>query len=184
MLHGWGANCRDLAPLASMMKIPDCQFIFPDAPFPHPQVPGGKAWYALETQEYRGLAESRQILDAWLQSLPETTGIPLDRTVLAGFSQGGAMTLDVGLNLSLAGLCVMSGYLHSQPQAQNLPLPPVSIVHGKQDPVVPIAAARQTKDALTAIGAKVLYREFDMGHEISLEALSIIESFILQCFSG
>lgn len=184
MLHGWGANARDLAPLASMLKLPDCQFIFSDAPFPHPQVPGGKAWYALETQDYQGLSKSRQILFDWLESLEDLTGISLDRTILAGFSQGGAMALDVGLNLPLAGLCIMSGYLHFQPQARDFPFPPVSIVHGKQDPVVPISAARQTRDALTALGVEVQYQEFDMGHEISLEALSIIESFILQCFSG
>ncbi|MGH2416207.1 MAG: alpha/beta hydrolase, partial [Microcystaceae cyanobacterium] len=123
-LHGWGANGQDLVPLASMFNLPDYQFLFPDAPFLHSQVPGGKAWYSLDASDYYGLSESRQILRDWLLSLERTTGIPLSRTILSGFSQGGAMTLDVGLTLPLAGLCSLSGYLHAKPQALAHTFPP------------------------------------------------------------
>ncbi|AFY79405.1 putative esterase [Pleurocapsa sp. PCC 7327] len=178
-LHGWGADARDLAPLASMFNLPDYQFLFPNAPFPHPQVPGGKAWYALETEDYAGILESRQMLFDWLVSLESETGVPLERTILSGFSQGGAMILDIGLNLPVAGLCSMSGYLHAKPQASNSPLPPILIVHGRQDPVVPVQAARQARDELTAIGATVEYHEFDMGHEIRPAVLDLLQQFIL-----
>ncbi|MGK7874302.1 MAG: alpha/beta hydrolase [Xenococcaceae cyanobacterium] len=177
-LHGWGANSQDLAPLASMFNLPDYQFIFPNAPFPHPQVPWGRAWYSLETSDYHGLSESRQILLDWLLSLESTTGVPLSHTILSGFSQGGAMTLDVGLNLPLAGLCSLSGYLHSKPQATSSTFPPVLIVHGKQDPVVPLKAAQQARDELTALGVAVEYKEFDMGHEIQPAVLALVRSFI------
>lgn len=180
-LHGWGANARDLAPLTAMFALPDYQFIFPNAPFPHPQVPGGMAWYALETNEYQGLTESRQMLLEWLLSLESMTGVSLNRTFLSGFSQGGAMTLDVGLSLPLAGLCCLSGYLHIEPQASDSALPPVLIVHGKQDSVVPVKAAQQAKEKLTALGAKVEYREFDIGHEISPDVLELMQKFILGC---
>ena len=180
MLHGWGANYQDLAPLASMFKLSGFAYVFPNAPFEHPQVPEGRAWYALETKEYNGLTESKQLLRDWLLSLPDSTGIPLEKTIMTGFSQGGAMTLDIGLTLPLAGLCSLSGYLHYQPQKQNeqVKLPPVLIVHGTQDPVVPIEAAQQAKDKLTAIGVEVKYQEFTMGHEIQLPVLSLLEEFI------
>jgi phospholipase/carboxylesterase len=113
-LHGWGANGADLAPLATIYEIPACYYLFPTAPFDHLEVRGGKAWYALETKAYEGLAQSRQQLQDWLRSLADLTGVPLSRTVLGGFSQGGAMTLDVGLGLPLAGLICLSGYLHFQ----------------------------------------------------------------------
>lgn len=178
MLHGWGANAEDLAPLASMLSLPNYQFIFPNAPFPHPQVPGGLAWYELETEEHKGLSESRELLTNWLLSLEEITKIPLSRTILSGFSQGGAMSLDVGLNLPLAGICSLSGYLHFQPKKLEVSLPPILMIHGKQDFVVPIEMAHQAKEELTSINAQVEYHEFNMGHEIPANILPIMEHFI------
>jgi phospholipase/carboxylesterase len=175
MLHGWGANAEDLKPLASPLNLPHCQYLFPNAPFPHPQVPWGRAWYDLDSNNYQGLVESRQLLKNWLQSLPKTTGIELEKTILVGFSQGGAMALDVGLQLPLAGLCSLSGYLHSHPAPNRKNYPPLAIVHGKQDPVVPLKAARIARDELMAAGVKVLYR----GHEINIETIAIVREFIL-----
>jgi phospholipase/carboxylesterase len=179
-LHGWGANLHDLAPLAEAMNLPNFQFLFPDAPFPHPHVPGGKMWYDLESQNYQGLEESRQMLIDWLNSLEDTTGIGRSQTILSGFSQGGAMTLDVGVALPLAGLVSMSGYLHSKLQPipkESLPL--ISILHGKHDPIVPIAAAQKARDTLTALGIDVKYQEFDMAHEIKPEVLTVVRNFVL-----
>ena len=151
--------------------------VFPNAPFPHYQVPGGRAWYALEQQGYPGLPESRQILIDWLRSLEATTQIPLSRTVLAGFSQGGAMTLDVGLQLPVAKLCSLSGYLHSSPHRSENP-PSTLLIHGRQDTIVPLSAARQAKQQLEAVGGSVDYQEFEMGHEISPEALEVFQAFL------
>jgi len=180
LLHGWGADANDLVPLAQVFDLPHYQCLFPNAPFPHPEVPSGLAWYALETPDYYGLAESRQQLRDWLLSLEDQTGVPLSHTVLGGFSQGGAMTLDVGLELPLAGLFSLSGYLHFQPHALTTPIPPILMVHGKQDFVVPIEAARQTRDALNRINAKIEYHEFNMGHEIPQIVLNLVEKFIKQ----
>lgn len=188
-LHGWGANARDLATLAPYMDLADTQMIFPDAPFPHPYAPGGKMWYGFpanfsfqNTPEFGQnveLVESRQHLIAWIEGLDAQTGIPLQRTVLAGFSQGGAMTLDIGFGLPLAGLVVMSGYLHAPLSIRpDQPTSPVFMVHGRQDPVVPLAAAQQARDALNAAGVAVDYQEFNMGHEIQPMALAQIRSFV------
>lgn len=179
VLHGWGANAQDLASLAPMFNLPDYRMVFPNAPFPNPHAPGGKAWYDLENRDFSGLTESRQLLTNWLKSLESSTGIPSSRTILSGFSQGGAMTLDVGLNLPLAGLCSLSGFLHSTPQITAQTLPPALIVHGRQDSVVPLMAAQQAREQLTALGVAVEYHEFDMGHEVRPAVLELMRRFIL-----
>jgi phospholipase/carboxylesterase len=183
-LHGWGANAQDLTALAPAFNLPDYQFVFPDAPFPHPQVTGGKAWYDLANKDAKGLIESRQLLRELLLSLESSTGVPLSRTILGGFSQGGAMTLDVGLTLPVAGLICLSGYLHSSisPVAGSA-LPPVLIVHGTQDTIVPVSAAVRSRDSLTAWGSQVQYREFNMGHEILPEVVDVMRSFVVETVS-
>jgi phospholipase/carboxylesterase len=178
-LHGWGANAQDLASLVPLLNLPNYHFLFPDAPFAHPQVSGGKMWYDLAREDYKGLAISQELLTNWLRSLERTIGIPFESTIVSGFSQGGAMTLDVGLGLPLAGLISMSGYLHQTPQEVEPPLPSVLIVHGKQDTVVPLSAARRVRDYLLRLGAPMQYKEFDMGHEISAEVLEVVREFIL-----
>lgn len=180
LLHGWGANLHDLAPLAPALNLPEYQFICADAPFPHPEVPGGMMWYDLESEDYFGLAESRQMLADWLQSLESSTGVPLDRTILSGFSQGGAMILDVGVKLSVAGLVSMSGYLHAAPEPEPVGdrLPPILIMHGRQDPVVPLRAAHQVRETYQLLGASVQYHEFNMGHEICPAEIALMRNFI------
>jgi phospholipase/carboxylesterase len=185
-LHGWGANAQDLASLAPMLPLPDYRMIFPDAPFAHPHAPQGKMWYGFPPNytfqshlnfEQPDLATSRQQLTEWLQSLPEITGIPLEKTVLAGFSQGGAMTLDVGAHLPLAALMVLSGYLHAPLQSSDS-LPPILMVHGRQDQVVPLSVAHRAKESLLALGATVQYHELNMGHEIHPIVLELMQNFI------
>ena len=181
VLHGWGANYQDFVPFAKVLNLPNFGYMFPNAPFEHFQVPGGRAWYALENKDFTGLAESRQLLLDWLNSLEASTGVPLERTIMAGFSQGGAMTLDVGLTLPLAAACSLSGYLHYEPQIQSdRTYPPTLIVHGTQDPVVPLQAATKARDELTKIGVSVQYQEFKMAHEVKDEAIALFKEFILQ----
>ena len=180
-LHGWGANAQNLASVVPLLNLPDYQFMFPDAPFPHPYMSTGKMWYDLSSQGGEGLPESRKLLADWLQSLESSTGVPLSRTILSGFSQGAAMTLDIGLTLPLAGLVALSGYLH--PTTASGQFPPVLLVHGKQDAVVPLKAAYQAREALVALGVSVQYQEFDMGHEIRPEVLAVIRNFVLGVMS-
>ncbi len=184
LLHGWGANYNDLAELVPYCNLPDYQFLFPNGIFDHEYSDTGKMWYSFtgagRTTDLSAmqLATSRSVLREWVQSLPDLTGIPLDRTWIAGFSQGGAMTLDIGLDLPVAGLIVLSGYLHPDLQKPQQATPPTLIVHGRQDDVVPIAAARKSQEVLTQWGVGVQYREFEMGHSIVPEVLQVIRQFV------
>ncbi|ALF55698.1 serine esterase [Nostoc piscinale CENA21] len=181
-LHGWGANAEDVASLLPYFQLPTYQFVFPNAPYPHPYSAVGKAWYELRNENmYQGLAESRQLLTEFLQSLESSTGVPLSRTILCGFSQGGAMTLEVGLKLPLAGLVVMSGYLHPDAvPTEQQEIPPTLVMHGTQDEVVPLQAAIRTRETLHSLGFTVDYREFEAGHEINLQMLEALRNFVLK----
>lgn len=186
ILHGWGANAQDVLSLAIYLNLPDYQLVFPDAPFPHPYNPVGKAWYDfpdryefLGTPEFADrpdLVSSRQQLTDFLQAFSEQSSIPLSRTVLGGFSQGGAMTLDVGLSLPLAGLMVLSGYLHAPVQPQSSP--PILMVHGTLDTVVPLRSAQRARDSLRSLNLNVRYHEYEMGHEIQPIVLHEAQTFI------
>lgn len=186
MLHGWGANAQDVASLSAYLDLPEFQMLFPDAPFPYAFGPMGRVWYNFPPNytfscdpslaQQPELLESRQLLLDWVRSLESTTGIPLSRTILAGFSQGGAMALEVGLQLPLAGLLVLSGYLHRPVEAIENP-PPVLMVHGRQDMVVPLEAAHHSRDQLQAAGVSVTYEELNSGHEISLQVLELVQIF-------
>jgi len=194
LLHGWGANCQDLLALAPYLDLPDFQFVFPDAPFSHPYNPIGRMWYDFP-QDYSfvgtadfanraDLSASRQQLSQFIQETADQFGIPPSQTLLGGFSQGGAMTLDVGLHLPLAGLMVMSGYLHAPLTAAPAPELPVLLVHGRQDMVVPVQAARQAKTQLQSLKVKLEYQEYDMGHEIQPMVLNQMRGFVGTLFAN
>jgi len=188
LLHGWGANAQNVAGLIEAINMIAIPFkgLLPDAPFNHPMVPGGKQWYGFPPNyDFRrphdfaaqpDLIESRQQLKNWMESLPAQTGIPLEKTIMGGFSQGGAMTLDVGPQLPLAAMLILSSYSHA-PIPTCVTSRPVLVIHGRQDPVVPLAKALDTKAQLERQQLPVTYREFDMGHEVSLDALSVASQF-------
>ncbi len=180
-LHGWGGNAKALASLVPLFNLRDYQFLFPNAPFAHPQMAEGRAWY--DFQRHDGYAESHKLLTDWLKSLEGSTGVPLSRTILSGFSQGAAMTLDVGLSLPLAGLVALSGYLHPVSYPADQKFPPVLIVHGRQDSVVPLSSAQKARDSLTALGVAVQYQEFDMAHEVRPEVLMLVHDFVMGAIS-
>jgi phospholipase/carboxylesterase len=174
-LHGWGANAEDLANLAPAFNVPNYLMLFPEAPFDRPNVQGGKMWYDFQDITSTQLQVSKALLKSYLESLTEM-GIPI---FLLGFSQGAAMTLDVGLEFNLAGLICLSGYLHPT-ITKTASTSPILIIHGNQDPVVPIIAAQSAKATLTKMGAKVTYAEFAMGHEINGSAIATVRTFILK----
>jgi phospholipase/carboxylesterase len=180
-LHGWGSNADDLAALAPVLDLANYLILVPEAPFD--RVQGGKMWYEFQTADSNQIQTSRSLLKNYLESLA-VMKIPI---FLLGFSQGAAMTLDVGLaktlDVKLAGLICLSGYLHpdiAQNITQTSAIPPILIIHGTQDPIVLVIAAQSAKNTLTKWGAKVSFAELAMGHEINDEAIVLVRKFILE----
>ena len=192
VLHGWGANAPDAASFASAMQLTNINLFLPEGPFQHPYSTEGRMWYGLpdpidafsfadDISTKPELQTSRQQLMAFIQSLPEQTGIPLARTILGGFSQGGAMTIDVGLDLPLAGLMSLSGYLHKSLADVTSQTPQMLMVHGKQDMVVPFQASQRAQAALLPTGIAIDYHAFEpMGHEISWDVITYMKAFVQQ----
>jgi phospholipase/carboxylesterase len=186
LLHGWGSNAQDLAALQDYFAPQGWNLYCLNGIFRHPHAPGGWMWYDLEQSDWPGLLESRRTVLQWVSALEERSGVPLSRTVLGGFSQGAAMSLDVGLALPLAGLMVLSGYLHPSLDLVTIATPPprVLVVHGRQDTIVPLRAAQEIQQFLqnAPVEFAVTYEEMDAGHEVSREGLEAMEQFLAELF--
>jgi phospholipase/carboxylesterase len=192
ILHGWGANAPDAASFATAMQLDQINLWLPEGPFQHPFSREGRMWYGLpdplesfrfdgDLSQQADLQTSRRSLIDWLQTLPEQTGIPLDRTILGGFSQGGAMAIDIGLDLPLAGIMSLSGYLHKPLTHITSQTAHLLMVHGKQDPVVPYAASQMSQTALLTTGITIAYHAYGtMGHEISWDVIDRMRDFVVQ----
>jgi phospholipase/carboxylesterase len=176
LLHGWGADADDLLELGPLLVGPEVSVVALRAPEPHPYGPG-RQWYGLQPIDWEALPPARQALQGRLEELGQS--VPLSNTVLLGFSQGGAMALDVGSGLPLAGIVACSGYPHAgwQPPAST---PPVLLSHGRQDPVVPYAASQQLQELLQGAGVDPQLLSFEGGHTIDASVLPAIGAFVQQ----
>ena len=170
LLHGRGADERDLFPLLDLLD-PERRLlgVTPRGPLSLP--PGGAHWYAFyrvgEPEPTTFDATFPQLVE-WLDSL----GFPPERTVLGGFSQGAVMTYALGLGQGRprpAGLIALSGFMPTVPGFEvdlSAPLPPVAIGHGTYDEVIGVEWGRAARERLTKAGADVLYRESLVPHTI------------------
>ena len=109
LLHGWGADAHDLLDLGEMLVGPELSVVALQAPEPHP-LGVGRQWYGLQPIDWGQLPAARAALRQRLEQL--ASSVPLGRTVVLGFSQGGAMALDVASGLPVAGIVACSGYPH------------------------------------------------------------------------
>jgi len=182
-LHGLGADGSDFVPIVPALGLSTpVRFVFPHAPLRGVTINGGavmRAWYDVLTlegvrqEDEAGIRESARRVDG-LIAAEVARGVAPARVILAGFSQGGAMALHVGLRHAarLGGLLVLSAYLPLAHAARAEASPagrgtPVFLAHGTQDPVIPLAAARAARDTLVALGCPVEYREYPIGHTVS-----------------
>jgi phospholipase/carboxylesterase len=165
-------------PLSEVLDLPGLRLWSLEAPYAHPAGGEARQWYDLSTPDWDGLEESAARVSRWLQNLPERSGIPLERTVLAGFSQGGAMTLECGLGLPLAGLITWSGFWHPGLSPTEVRCPQVLVCHGDQDMVVPFAAAREVVRQLEQRHVRTRFQPFPGGHEIPMAAITASREFL------
>ena len=174
LLHGWGADADDLLELGRQLCGERRQLLALRAPQPHPGG-SGRQWYDLQNRSWPDLPQARLALRARLEALGRS--LPLEQTVLLGFSQGAAMALDVGSDLALAGIVACSGYPHPGWQAKPA-MAQVLLTHGKNDPVVPYAASEELLRLLRLQQARVELIGTAGQHGIDAELLPAIRRFI------
>ncbi len=199
-LHGLGADGNDFAPIVPELdldhdSIGHIRFIFPHAPMIPVTINGGyvmRAWYDIlgtdlaRREDEAGLRKSEQLIRGLIDA-ELARGISAERVVLAGFSQGCAMTLMTGLRYPkrLAALLALSGYLPmaaslaQERHAANADVP-IFMAHGRQDPMISLARAAASRDALMGIGYTVNWHEYPMPHSVCPEEIADIASVLQQ----
>jgi phospholipase/carboxylesterase len=175
LFHGRGADERDLFPLLDMLD-PERHLLGATARGPLSLPPGGAHWYVVRRVGYPDpdtFHSTYPQVASWLDELLAEHGVPHERTVLGGFSQGSVMSYALGLGEDRsrpAGIMALSGFI---PEVEGFQLDldkaaglPVAIGHGTHDPVIPVDFGRAARDRLTEAGAEVSYRESPVGHTI------------------
>lgn len=191
-LHGYGADGADLLGLADPLAphLPDTVFLAPDAPQPCSGNPFGRQWFPIpwldgssEDAARQGMAGAVDDLNAFLDKMMADEGVTPDRVILFGFSQGTMMALHVAprRDQAVAGVVAFSGRL-LEPEALTTEArvkPPVLLLHGDQDPVVPFADMQLAANGLIAAGFEV-YGHVMKGtpHGIAPDGLSVALAFI------
>ncbi len=185
-LHGLGASAHDLLGLAPSIHGGQAVVLCPQGPVSMPIGGGmvGYGWFPMipgqppDVEAFIAIAEVlRRFVDMALERYP----IDPARVALAGFSQGGIMAYELALRDPdrFAGLAALSTWFPEQLADQLPKLPghegfPVLVVHGAQDSSIPLERSREAREALRPYGVALMYREFDMGHEIRADALRVI----------
>lgn len=192
-LHGYGANGADLLSIGNLLSIelPDTLFLAPDAPELTPGVPGGRQWFSIpwldgssQEESERGLLAAAEDLDAYLDAVIAEEGVPAERIILFGFSQGTMMALHVAPRREdpVAGIAAFSGrlLLPDLLAEEAKSRPPVLLLHGDADEVVPPQSLPEAANALKAAGWNKVYAHVMKGggHGISNDGLSVAFTFI------
>ena len=194
-LHGLGADGHDFEPIVPELGLGGApiRFIFPHAPERPVTINMGyvmRAWYDItatdlsQGQDEAGTRESEQQLRAWIEH-EKGLGIPPERIVLAGFSQGGAIVLHTGLRYPqrLGGIMALSTYLPladtvaDEKHAANAGLP-IFMAHGDQDPIIPLGFAEKSRDTLSTLGHEVEWHEYPMPHSVCMEEIGAIAGWL------
>ena len=196
IMHGLGADGRDFVPIAEQLdlsSIGDVRFLFPSAPVMPVTINGGfemPAWYDIlgadlvKREDEAGLRQSQASIEA-LVAREKERGIPASRIVVAGFSQGCAMALMIGLRHTerLAGIVGLSGYLPlaattaAERAAANHDTP-IFLGHGTRDGVVVLARAEASRDALKALGHDVEWHAYPMEHSVCPQEITDLEQWL------
>lgn len=197
-LHGYGADGADLLGLADALAshLPDTAFAAPDAPEPCAGNPFGRQWFPIpwldgssEQAAADGLRGAADDLNGWLDAELAAQGLTAGQCCLFGFSQGTMVALHVGLRRAeaLAGIVAFSGRLLAPERlkAEITARPPVLLVHGDADPMVPFADMKLAADALIAVDVPVFGHVMrGTGHGIAPDGLSVALSFIHEHLTG
>ncbi len=189
LLHGYGSNGDDLIGLAPHWRdaLPNTAFVSPNAPEPCPGAPGGYQWWGFNGADRgdraAGANHAAPILNAFIDAELARHGLTEADLALVGFSQGTMMALHVGLRRprQLAGIVGYSGMLADPASLADpaMTKPPILLIHGDQDPMIPVAAFHAAKDALLRNGYAVEdHVSPGLGHSIDLAGLQLGGRFL------
>jgi phospholipase/carboxylesterase len=197
-LHGLGATSHDFEPIVPELETGYLRFVFPQAPVRPVTINQGMrmpAWYDILSFDNPPLREKESDVreaSAELQNLIErehARGVRYEDIVLAGFSQGGAMALHVGLRApqALAGVLVLSGYLVVPQHLEEERAPanqhtPILFCHGRYDPVVPYTGGKASYQRVKQAGYPAEWAEFDMEHSLCIEEVGVIKDWLAARF--
>ena len=195
-LHGLGADGHDFAPLFREAALPRTRVVLPHAPVRPVTVNGGmamRAWYDIQAPDVQqdpdlnGIRESAKRVIAVIEGL-EAEGIPAERIVLGGFSQGGVMALWSGLSFPrpLAGIAALSGYLPAEPPlAEAQRATPVFMAHGRQDSLIPCALGEAARDRLAdLLDRPPRWRDYSMDHGVNEEEARELVTWLKEVLGG
>jgi phospholipase/carboxylesterase len=188
LLHGYGSDGNDLIGLAPLLAqhLPNTHFISPNAPFACEMSPGGHQWFSLRdwspSNMLKGAEEAAPLVHHFANAQLERLGLTEDRLAWVGFSQGTMMSLHVALKRKRACAAVV-GFSGALVVREIIAKPPVCLIHGDSDTVVPFAAMSMAEQTLKQAGVPVttLGRP-NLGHGIDPEGLDTAASFIKQRF--
>jgi phospholipase/carboxylesterase len=195
LLHGLGADGNDLIGLAPYWArlLPDAEFLSPNAPFPCDMAPYGYQWFSSQGRSPEavlgGVRAAAPILDAFIDEALEERGLDSRELALVGFSQGTMMSLFVGLRRAepVAGIVGFSGRLLA-PELLASELrsrPPILLVHGTEDPLVPYSSLAAAETTLKAAGVPVeTVTSVGIGHSIDDQGLRRGGQFLKKVLSG
>lgn len=189
LLHGYGSDGNDLIALAQYLQteLPQALYVAPNAPQPCDINPAGYQWFPLdldrELSRLDGAASARPVIFQFLEDLWAETGLKVQDTLLVGFSQGAMMALDVGLRLDPApfGIVGFSGALIAPEQLQGElgGKPPVALIHGSADDVVPTESSQIAEAHLKQWGIlSALHIDHGSGHTIAQDGLGFALAFV------
>ena len=182
LLHGFGANMRDLVDIAPMINQKDFIYIFPNAPFEINSGFNQKAYSWFDFDNLNEIKESEKILENTIEESLSLFNIDKDKIYLGGFSQGGMMTMHADIihqNL-FSGLLILSSTIISQIDL-NIDLtinPRVFLAHGVNDSIISINQGQETYRKLISKGLNVEYHEYEMGHQIIEKEIIDIKSWL------
>lgn len=184
LMHGRGADANDLADVAPSLDD-GYRFVFPNAPRPFEAYPGmtfGFTWFDGWPPAGNSIVESRELLLKFIDEVVAAWPTPAGKLIISGFSQGAMMSLDVGFRTrqKVAGIVAMSGAIYEDGMADlaSRKETPVLLVHGTEDDMIPVNAARRTRRLLEEHGIEPEYHEFPMGHWVTPESLAVVREFI------
>lgn len=193
-IHGYGADGNDLIGLGKQwaQTLPHAAFASPDAPQPCTEAPSGYQWFPLASRtpdEFTaGVVEAAPLLEAFIDAELDRLGLPPEALALVGFSQGTMMALHVGLRRATAPVAIV-GYSGALAAPEELrreinARPPVLLVHGDMDEVIPIAALAQARNGLVAANVNVKWHiSRGTGHGIAPGGLALGGKFLMDCFA-